>query len=145
MDGAQPGCGGGYHGAASRGGSLRCGGRGSGSGGGCLGEESVGSGGDDGRSCGDGVHGNSAVMSEEQDQEAAVVAYAKVRVVVLGKEQDQVARGSGYRGKEPRENEVKWERRYHTCTDIPALWHSVVDAGLVALWLVVLTHAVGTC
>jgi hypothetical protein len=141
MDGAQPGCGGGYHGAASRGGSLRCGGRGSGSGGGCLGEESVGSGGDDGRSCGDGVHGNSAVMSEEQDQEAAVVAYAKVRVVVLGKEQDQVARWWRARSS----TRYKYVRIRGTCTDIPALWQGVVVAGLVALWLVVLIKVVGTC
>jgi hypothetical protein len=37
-----------------------------------------------------------------------------------------------------------WER-CHTCTDIPALWHGVVDAGLVALWVVALIQFVGTC
>jgi hypothetical protein len=94
MDGARPSCGGGNHGAASRGGtSLCCDGRGSGGVGGYRGDEPFGGGG------GDGVHGGGAAMSEEQNQEVAEVDLCKGRSGGAGKAAVSVARGSGYRGK----------------------------------------------
>jgi hypothetical protein len=105
-DGARPGCGDGNHCAASHGGtSLRCGGRCSGGGG--RGEEPIGGGG------GNGVHGGGEVMSEEQNQEVAVVAYAKVGVVVLGKEQDQVARSSACQGEDGKTRAVSRARDFY--------------------------------